>query len=159
VQNGKLSFEFLTWPYPVGSKKIRLKTLWQVQYTNVSSVFDAPKNYFDSNGNLILDSTGQPINLAASASKHILSPEFGLGFAYYPSRHVRIEANGAGFGFPHHYWIWDGDFAISYRPLSHFEIRAGARGFGFKTSVSSDYFIRGNFASAFVGVRWYSNSE
>jgi hypothetical protein len=159
VQQGKLSYEFLTWPYPVGSKKFRLKTLWQVQYTNVSAVFDSPLNYFDSNGNLILDSSGQPINLAGAGTKHILSPEFGLGFVYYPSRHVRIEANGAGFGFPHRYSIWDGDFAISYRALSHFEIRGGARGLGFKTSTNSDYYIRGNFVAAFIGVRWYSNSE
>jgi hypothetical protein len=159
VQSGKLSYEYLTFPYPVGSKKFRLKTLWQVQFTNVSTVFDAPKNYYDSNGNLSLDSSGNPISLAGTGTKHIISPELGLGFSYYPSRHVRIEASGSGFGFPHRYYIWDGDVSVNYRALSHFEIRAGARGMGFKTSTNSDYFIKGNYLAAFVGVRWYSNSE
>ena len=159
VQNAKLSFEYLTWPFPVGSRKIRLKTLWQAQFTQVATVFDSPLNYFDSNGNISLDSSGQPVNLSAAATKRIVSPEFGLGLSYYPSRHVRIEVEGSGFGLPHHYTIWDGDVALSYRVMNHFEIRAGARGFGFKTSTNSDYYISGRYVSGFVGVRWYSNSE
>ncbi len=159
VQSGKLSYEYLTFPYPVGSKKFRLKTLWQVQFTNVSTVFDSPLNYFDTNGNIILDSGGQPINLSGLGTKHIISPEFGLGFSYYPSRHVRIEATGSGFGFPHRYYIWDGEFAVSYRALSHFEVRVGAKGFGLKTSTNADYYFKGNFVSPFLSLRWYSNSE
>ena len=159
TQNAKLSFEYLTWPFPVGSRKIRLKTLWQAQFTQVSTVFDAPKNYFDANGNIAVDSAGNPVNLSAAATKRIFSPELGLGLSYYPSRHVRVEFDGAGFGFPHKYTIWDGDFTLNYRVMRHFELRAGARGFGFKTSTSSDYYIKGNYVSGFVGVRWYSNSE
>jgi hypothetical protein len=159
VQTAKLSYEYLTWPYPVGSRKIRLKTLWQVQFTNVSTTFDAPLNYYDSNGNLILDSSGNPINLVGAGTKRIISPEFGLGFSYYPSRHVRIEAGGSGFGFPHRYYVWDGDIAINYRVLNHFEIGIGGRGMGFKTSTHADYFIKGKDLGAFVGIRWYSNSE
>jgi hypothetical protein len=159
VQNFKLSYEYLTWPFPVGGRKIRLKTLWQVQFTNISTAFDAPFNYYDSNGNLILDSNGQPIDLEGAGTKHIISPEFGLGFSYYPSRHVRIEMTGTGFGFPHRYYIWNGDFSVNYRVLSHFEIGAGARGLGFKTSTNSDFFIKGNWLAAFAGIRWYSNSE
>jgi len=33
VQNFKLSFDYLTWPYPVESRRFRLLTLWQLQYT------------------------------------------------------------------------------------------------------------------------------
>jgi hypothetical protein len=159
VQNIRLSYEYLTWPYPVGSRKIRLKTLWQVQYTGIAATFDAPLDYYDSNGNLILDSSGNPINLSASRTKQIFSPEFGLGLSYYPSRHFRIEMEGSGFGWPHKYYIWDGDVALNMRVTNHFEVRAGGRGFGFKTSTSSDYFLKGNFPGVFVGVRWYSNSE
>jgi hypothetical protein len=159
VESAKLSYEYLTWPFPVGSRKIRLKTLWQMQFTQVSTTFDSPLDYFDSNGNPVLDSNGQLVNLSGSGTKHIVSPEFGLGFSYYPSRHVRIEAEGSGFGFPHHYYVWDGDVSVNYRVMKHFEIRAGARGYGFKTSTDSDYFIKGNYLSAFAGVRWYSNSE
>jgi hypothetical protein len=159
VYSGKLSYEYLTWPYPVGSRKIRLKTLWQVQFTQVSTTFDAPLNYFDSNGNIILDSNGNPINLVGNGTKHIISPEFGLGFSYYPTRHFRVEFEGSGFGFPHRYYVWDGDISLNYRVMNHFEIRAGGRGLGFKTSTDSDFFIKGNYLSAFIGVRWYSNSE
>jgi hypothetical protein len=159
VQSVRLSYEYLTWPYPVGSRKIRLKTLWQVQFTQVASKFDSPLDYYDSNGNLILDSSGNPINLSAGRSKHIFSPMFGLGFSYYPSRHFRVEAEGSGFGLPHHYYVWNGEVSLNLRVTSHFEVRAGGKGFGFKTSTTSDYFLKGNFAAAFFGVRWYSNSE
>jgi hypothetical protein len=159
VQSFNLSYEYLTWPYPVGSRKFRLKTLWQVQYTQINSAFDAPLDYYDSNGNLILDSAGNPINLSASKYEHILSPMLGLAPSYYPSRHFRIEAEATGFGLPHHYYIWNGDIALSYRVLNHFEIRAGERAFGFKTSTNADYFVRGRWAAVFFGIRWYSNSE
>jgi hypothetical protein len=159
VQNYKLSYEYLTWPYPVGSRKVRLKTLWQAQFTNVSSTFDAPLNYYDSNGNPVLNSAGQLVDLVGAGTKRIISPELGLGLSYYPSRHVRIEFEGSGFGFPHHYTIWDGDLALSYRVMNHFEIRAGGRGFGFKTSTNGDFYLKGNYYSGFVGIRWYSNSE
>jgi len=159
VERAQLSYEYLTWPYPVGSRKIRLKTLWQLQVTNVAAVFDAPKNYYDSTGNLIIGTDGQPIDLAAIATKRIISPEFGLGLSYYPSRHVRLEFNGGGFGLPHRYSIWDGDASVNLRVLSHVEIRLGVRGMGFKTSASSDFYIKGNYYAPFVGIRWYSNSE
>ena len=158
-ERAKLSYEYLTWPFPVGSRKVRLKTLWQVQFTNISTTFDAPDNYYDSNGNLILDSTGAQINLAGTGSKRIISPEFGLGFSYYPSRHVRFEFDGSGFGFPHRYYVWDGDASVNIRVLKHFEIRLGARGLGFKTSTKTDYYIKGNYIAPFAGIRWYSNSE
>ncbi|HUB82197.1 MAG TPA: hypothetical protein VMB03_25545 [Bryobacteraceae bacterium] len=159
VERAQLSYEYLTWPYPVGGRKIRLKTLWQVQVTNVSAVFDSPLDYYDSNGNLILDSSGQPINLSGTGTKRIISPEFGLGLSYYPSRHVRVEFNGGGFGLPHRYSIWDGDASVNVRVLSHVELRLGVRGMGFKTSTNSDFYIKGNYYAPFVGIRWYSNSE
>jgi len=158
-EQAKLSYEYLTWPFPVGSRKIRLKTLWQLQFTNISTSFDAPDNYYDSNGNLILDSTGAPISLVGAGTKRIISPEFGLGFSYYPSRHLRFEFNGSGFGFPHRYYVWDGDASVNIRVLNHLEIRLGARGLGFKTSTNGDYYIKGNYIAPFAGIRWYSNSE
>ena len=158
--NAKLSYEYLTWPYPVGSKKFRLKTLWQVQYTSVQSTFDSPKNYYDSLGNLIIDpASGNPINLSGAGTRFFVSPTFGLGGHYYSSRHVRFEVNGSGFAVPHHWTIWDTDATLNLRFLGHVELRVGAKAFHFKTSPSAAFFLRGTMASAFVGVRWYSNSE
>lgn len=159
IERAQLSFEYLTWPFPVGSRKVRLKTLWQLQFTNINTVFDSPLDYYDSNGNLRVDSAGQPISLAAIGTKRIVSPEFGLGLSYYPSRHVRLEFNGSGFGIPHHYYVWDGDASVNVRILSHVEIRLGVRGMGLKTSASSDFLIHGSFVAPFAGIRWYSNSE
>jgi hypothetical protein len=159
VQNIKLSYEYLTWPYPVGSRKFRLKTLWQVQFTQVNSVFDSPLLYFDSSGNPITDSSGNLVNLSAGRSRRIISPMFGLGAYYYPSRHFRFEANGSGFGFPHRYTIADVDASLNYRIIGHLELRVGGRAFEFKTSTHAEYFLKGTFAAAFFGLRWYSNSE
>ncbi|MGA3016404.1 MAG: hypothetical protein ABSF62_04730 [Bryobacteraceae bacterium] len=160
LTNAKLSYEYLTWPYPVGSKKFRLKTLWQVQYTSISSAFDAPKNYYDSNGNLIIDpTTGNPINLVGSGTRYFISPTLGLGGHYYSSRHVRFEVNGSGFAVPHHWTIWDTDATVNFRFLGHIELRVGAKAFHFKTSPSATFYLRGTMASAIVGLRWYSNSE
>ena len=159
VQSVKLSYEYLTWPYPVGSRKFRLKTLWQAQFTQVASAFDSPLLYYDSNGNPITDTSGNLVNLAGARSRHILSPMFGLGVYYYPSRHFRFEANASGFGWPHRYSIGDADASVNFRILGHLELRVGGRVFEFKTSTNADYFIKGTFASAFFGLRWYSNSE
>ena len=160
LQHWKLSNEFLTWPYPVGSRKIRLKTLFQVQYTGAKPFFDAPKDYFDSNGFLKIDpTTTQPINLSAGGSLHIFSPMFGLGLAYYPSRHFRFELNGSGFGWPHRYEVLDGDASLNIRVTGHLEMHVGGRAFSFKTTTKGEYFMKGTYASAAVGLRWYSNSE
>jgi hypothetical protein len=158
--NAKLSYEYLTWPYPVGSRKFRLKTLWQVQYTSISSSFDAPKNYYDTNGNLLIDpNSGNPISLVGAGTRYFISPTFGLGGHYYSSRHVRFEVNGSGFAVPHHWTIWDTDASVNFRFLGHIELRLGAKAFHFKTSPMAQFYMRGTMASAFVGVRWYSNSE
>jgi hypothetical protein len=159
-KNAKVSYEFLTWPYPVGSKKFRLKTLWQLQYTSVATTFDAPKNYYDNLGNIIIDpTTGNPISLVGTGTRSIISPTFGLGGHYYSSRHVRFEANASAFAIPHHWTIWDTDASVNFRFMGHLEVRLGAKAFHFKTSPLANYYVRGTMASAFFGVRWYSNSE
>ena len=159
IRNFKLSYEYLTWPYPVGSRKFRLKTLWQVQYTGVQTTFDAPKNYYDSNGNILLDASGNPISLIGAGTTYFVLPTFGLGAYYYPSRHFRFEANASGFTIPHHSTIWDTDASLNMRVAGHIEIRLGAKAFHFKTSTQAEYFVKGTMASAFFGLRWYSNSE
>src|ERR1039458_8477294 len=39
ISDYKLSYEYLTWPYPVEARHFRLKTLYQVQYIEVKTVF------------------------------------------------------------------------------------------------------------------------
>ena len=99
------------------------------------------------------------INLVGSGTRYVITPTLGLGAHYYFSRHMRFEANASGFAIPHHYTIWDSDATLNFRFLGHVELRVGAKAYHFKTSPLATFYVRGTLASAFFGVRWYSNSE
>jgi hypothetical protein len=156
IQNVKLSFDYLTWPYPVESRRFRLKTLWQIQYTSARSGFDAPQlPLVDANGNPLVDASGNPISYAASGTKWFILPTFGLSATEYLTPHIRFEASADGFAIPHHSTLYEGESTINLR-VSHFEVRGGAKLFHFKTSTSQDFYMKGTLASVFFGVRWYS---
>ena len=144
LQNVKISYDFLSWPYPLGSKKFRVKTLWEFQYTTVNSAFDAP-----------LASTVNGPN-SASGHKSIYAPAIGLGMAYYFSSNFRFEANGSGFMIPHHWTLGDADGDFAYK-IGRIELRVGGQVFHFRTSPKSDYYLRGTLAGALVGLRFYLN--
>jgi hypothetical protein len=158
LQNAKISFDYLTWPYPVERRKFRLKTLWGVQYTGVRTVFDLPTQPLvdPTTGAPILDASGNPVSYAAEGSRWFISPDIGIGVAQWVSRNFRLEANAAGFTIPRHTTNWDADATANVR-YGHLEIRVGAKAFHFKTSTDADFYIRGTQASAFVGLRWYSD--
>jgi hypothetical protein len=155
-QNVKISYEYLTWPFPVETRRFRLKTLWQVQYFNVRNVFDAPLlPTTDSAGNLLSDASGNPLTYSTEGSKWFILPTFGLGVQEYASRHFRLEANVSGFGIPHKSALLDADASANIR-AGHFELRFGAKAFHFKTSPKADFYNRGTYVAPFVGIRWYS---
>jgi len=147
LQDVKLSFAYLTWPYPVESRHFRLRTLWQVHYLSVKSNYDAPVR------SATPDSSGNLTSYAATGSKALTSPTLGLGLTEYASRNFRIALNVAGFDVPHHFAIGDADASASYR-VGHIEVHVGAKGLYFKTSPQADYYFRGKLAGAFVGLRW-----
>jgi hypothetical protein len=156
LQTAKLSFDYLSWPYPVESRRIRVKSLWQLQYTAVRSGFDAPKiPLTDETGAPFVDASGNQITYSTQGTRWFVSPEIGIGLAYFSGRHFRVEANASGFTIPRHNSIWDADASANFR-TGHFELRVGAKGFHFKTSTSAEYFMRGTMYSGFVGLRWYS---
>jgi len=156
VQNAKISFDFLTWPYPVESRKFRLKTLWQVQYTSMQSTFNAPLlPLVDSNGNPLTDSSGNLISYVGTGNHWFISPEVGLGVAYFSGRHLRFEANAAGFVIPRHNTVWDADATANIR-TGHIELRLGAKAFHFKTSPNAAFYDHATLFGPFVGIRWHS---
>ena len=156
LQNAKISFDYLTWPYPVESRKFRLKTLWQLHYTSVRTSFNAPDlPLFDSAGNAIVDITGTPVDYHTQGSKWYLTPAVGLGIAEYASRHFRLEGNLSGFAIPHHTNLWDADASANIR-YGHWELRFGAKAFHFQTSTKADFYVKNTLGSAFAGIRWYS---
>jgi hypothetical protein len=157
LQNAKLSFDFLTWPYPVESRRFRLKTLWQLQYTTIQTNFNAPLlPLFDSTGAPLVDSSGNPISYNGIGTHWFVSPEVGIGVAYFSGRHFRFEANAAGFAIPHRNTVWDMDATANIRS-GHLEFRLGGKAFHFKTSTREEFYDRGTFFGPFVGIRWYSD--
>lgn len=157
IQNFKLSYDYLTWPYPVESRRFRLLTLWQVQYTSIRSVFDAPQlPLVDPTGLPLVDASGNPISYAGQGTKWFISPTFGLGAHEYVTKNFRVEVNASGFTVPRHWTIWDADATLNYR-VGHVEINAGLKAFHYKTSTAADFYLRNTMISPVVAVRWYSD--
>jgi hypothetical protein len=156
LQSLKLSFEYLTWPYPVESRHFRLKTLWQLQYVNMSTGFDAPLlPTTNSSGGVLINSSGTPVSYAAAGSRWFISPTLGLGVAEYFSKFLRLELNGSGFAVPRSWTLWDADGTINLR-FGHFELGGGARVFHVKTSTNAPFYTRGTWIEPQVALRWYS---
>jgi hypothetical protein len=155
LQDLKLSFEYLTWPYPVESRHFRLKTLWQVQYVNVKTGFDAPLLPITTTGGApLIGSNGSPVDYQAAGSRWFLSPTLGLGATEYLSKFVRLELNASGFAFPRRWTIWDSEGSLNFR-LGHFELGGGVRAFHFKTSTNGPFYVRATLISPQVSLRWY----
>ncbi|HXS96012.1 MAG TPA: hypothetical protein VN736_15510 [Candidatus Limnocylindrales bacterium] len=151
----KIGFDYLTWPYPVESKKYRLHTLWQLQYVSMRTGFDAPLlPLVDSNGNPFIDINGNPVNYQTSQSRWFISPTLGANWTQYINKDVRLEFNGSGFAIPHHWTIWDADASLNVR-LGSLELRGGVKAFHYHTSPQDVYFVRNTMANVFVGARWY----
>ncbi len=146
----KASFEYLTWPFPVERRHFRFKTLYQMQYVQMKSVYDAP----------ILSATpstaGVFTSYATNGAKSFFAPTLGVGVHQYSSRHLRFEANASGFMLPHRLQIWDVDGTVAYRTGS-IEFRAGVKAFHFRTSPNADYYYRATVGGVLVGLRWYSD--
>jgi len=142
LRGGKLSYEFVSWPFPIGSRHFRFKTLYQVQYAKIDSNFTAP-----------LSTTA---TIPAAGSKTIILPSLGVGVTDYLSRYIHVDANASGFMIPHHGALGDADASISFR-FSKLELQLGGRLYYFKTSTSSDYYMKGTLAGPIVGLKYYLN--
>jgi hypothetical protein len=150
LSNVKISYEYLTWPYPVERRHFRLKTLWQMQYITMRSFFDDPIKSAtpDTNGNIT--------SIAVLGSKSFFTPAFGIGLHEYASRNLHFEANTSGFSWPHRFQLVDTEATMPYR-VGKIDVRGGFKFFHFRTSPKQDYFYRGTLSGVFVGVRWHSD--
>ena len=142
LRAGKLSYEYVTWPYPIGSRKFRLKTLWEVQFAKVDTAFAAPL-------------TGDP-NTITGGSKTIILPTIGLGITEYLSKNVHVDLSGSGFGLPHRAGLADGNGSIALR-FGRGELIVGGKAYYFKTTPQKDFYIKGTLAGAFVMLKYYLN--
>jgi hypothetical protein len=153
--NLRISYEYLTWPFPVESRRFRLRTLWQVQLVKAKNTFNAPNlPTTDSSGNPLVGSSGSFVNYEGGETREVVLPTFGLGATEYLSKNLRLEFNGSGFAIPRRSTIWDSDATINFR-LGHVELRVGAKAFHFKTSTGQLFYSRATMASAFAGIRLF----
>jgi hypothetical protein len=150
LSDAKISFEYLTWPYPVERRHFRLKTLWQVQYVTMRAVYDDPVK------SATPDSGGNITSVSVLGSKSYFTPAFGLGLHEYATRSFHFEADISGFAWPHRFQLVDSEVTIGYR-VGHIAVRGGVKYFHFRSSPQQDYFYRANLVGAFVGVRWHSD--
>ncbi len=153
----KVSFEYLTWPYPVKTSRFRLRSLWQVQYIDIQTTFNAPLNpTTDANGNPIVDANGDLVKYDATGTKWYVTPAVGLGAQEYFTPNISMEATAAGFAIPHHTNLWDMDAALNVR-IGRYEVRLGVRDFHFHSSPNVEFAMRGSLIGPFLELRWHSD--
>jgi hypothetical protein len=152
LQNVKISWDYLSYTWYKSPGKIRLKTLYEVQYTTISSNFDAP---FKS---ITTDSSGNTNDNTAHGSKNLIYPSLGIEFEQALGHHFRWEAKGSGFAVPHHATLWDAEGSVAFR-FGQFEILAGEKAYHFKTSPQSDQYFADTLSGAYAGLRYYWGRE
>jgi hypothetical protein len=147
LRNVKISFDFLSYPTPLGNSTWRFRTLWELQYTTVKTTIDAPLKP------ITVDSSGTPISNTGTGDRWFVFPTFGVAIDKALARHFTVEGKASGFGIPHRAAIWDAEASAQYH-IGYVDAIAGYRGFYFKTSPQSDQYVRGLLAGAYVGLRY-----
>jgi hypothetical protein len=143
VRNAKISFDYLSWPYPFEGRKFRLRTLWEVQYVNVKSSVDAPLKPVDAS------STN-----AVEANKSLFWPSLGLQAEYVASKYFRLEFAGSGFAIPKKPNLWDTHVSAVTRLGKNLELTIGGKAFHFRMGKKTENFAIGTLGGAFVGLAW-----
>ena len=148
AQDVKVSWDFLTYPLTPGPRKLRFKTLWEVQWltfhTNISAPYAPTRT----------DSSGNTISNYAAQTKSLILPTLGAELEQAPFRHFRYEVKASGFGIPHHGDIWDAEGSLAFR-FGKLEMLVGAKAFHFKTSPKADEYFTDTLAGPYAGLRWY----
>ena len=148
IKDIKVSLQDLFFPFPrKEGQKWRIKTLWELQYVNMSTNINAPfAPTTDSSGNALVNT--------ATGKRSVVYPTFGLGGELHLTRNLEFEIKGSGFAIPHHSTIGDTEGSIGYR-LGAVELLAGGKFFHFKTSVQNAEYFKTTLYGAFAGLRLY----
>ncbi len=154
----KLTYDYLTWPYPARESKFRLKTTWGMQYTTIRTGFDAPLiPLTDALGNPKVDSSGNPITYMTSGSTTFWGPSVGMRVQEWVKPYFRLEAGASGFGIPHRWNTWDSDATANLR-VGHYELSVGVRAYHFRTSASHEFWFHGTMVGPVIGLRAYTSN-
>lgn len=147
MQDAKVSWDFLTYPLPAGPRKIRVKTLWEVQWVSFSTQINAPYA-------TVATVNGSAVSNYASEGKNLIRPTFGGELEQAPFRHFRYELKASGFGIPHHGDIWDMEGSLAFR-FGKLELLVGAKAFHFETNPQLDEYFTDTIKGPYVGLRYY----
>ena len=147
LQNVKLTYDYLVYPFPPEDAKFRVRVLFEAQYTLIGAHYNAP---YEPTTN----SAGNAVVTTAQASQGFIYPAFGAAVERALSKHFRVEAKATGFALPHHATIYDAEALAAYRH-GHAEVLFHANAFHFRTSVQQNQYLFATIPSAGLGVRWY----
>ncbi|HTS47350.1 MAG TPA: hypothetical protein VMH05_05365 [Bryobacteraceae bacterium] len=147
ISAAKVSFEDLLYPFPVRGRKLRFKTLWEVQAAKIYSRVDAP---FDTS---LVASSGAGAFPSATGQHYVVLPAFGGALQYAASPKLYMDVRASGFGIPHHQDTLDAEASIGYR-IGQVQIVAGGKLYKFKTSPQSTEYFTGMISGGYVGLRW-----
>ncbi len=143
MQEAKVSWEYLSWPYPASEKSFRFKTLWGAQFISMDSTLDAP--IYDAANNT--DTT--------AVKKHwLIYPSLGVGIEKRFSRNLKWELKGEGFALPSRTQLWDAQTDVAIRG-SRIEVLIGGRVLHFRTSPQKPEYIYATMPGGFVEFRWH----
>ncbi len=153
VQSAKISWDYLSYTWHKAPGAIRLKTLWELQFLNAGTNVIAPFKAITADA-----SSGTTDDNTAHGSKNMFLPTFGLEAEQKFGRYFRWEVKASGFGLPHRGDIWDGEGSLAFR-WRQFELLGGEKGFHFKTSPLGAEYFTSTMSGAYVGLRYYWNTE
>jgi hypothetical protein len=145
LQNAKVSFDYLSYPYPPEDSKFRFRLLFEGQYTTIQTTINAPRK---------TDTAGNPAPITGQGSKWFIYPTLGGAVERALSKHFRVEVKATGFAIPHHAAIWDAEASAAYRH-GKVEFLLLAKAFHFKTSPKQDEYMKATLPGVGVGLRWY----
>ncbi|MBV9081150.1 MAG: hypothetical protein JOZ62_00630 [Acidobacteriaceae bacterium] len=152
LQSAKISWDYLSYTWYRPSAKLRLKTLYEVQYVNVKTALAAPFK------EITVDTSGNTSTNTASGSKSLVYPSLGVELEEALGKHFRWELKGSGFAIPHRPTLWDAEASLVVH-LSHAEVLVGGKAFHFKTSPKADQYFTDTLYGPYVGIRWYWGRE
>ena len=144
MQNAKISFDYLSWPFPIKDSKFHIKTLWEIQYTTILTSVDAPLRHGET------DASGNLITVNGQGKDWFIYPSFGLGIDYLFSHRFRFEARASGFIFPHRSTIWDAEASLNYR-FGKFEVQGGAEDLPLQNFTRAERVCTGHLSGHICG--------
>lgn len=153
LQSFKLSWDYLGYTWQHGESKIRLKTLYEVQYDTISVSAYAPFEAVTTDS-----STGNTDYNTANGSQNLILPTLGLEVEQQFAKHFRWEAKASGFGIPKRSAIGDMEGSLAAR-VRQVEVFVGEKAYYLKTSPKSAQYLSDMLSGAYVGVRYYWGRE